>query len=384
MGNLNKRISEIKMKRKIKNALEEQNIAPEKLRSDEENSGQPTKKSRSSSHGKLKALGLSALLFISSQIARAQSSDHVQDREQDLTESRADTSANTIKITPAAPKNGIRAAAANLAMDVDFMSNFLMEEGENALENFEVAGVEWSRAMAQGIEAGEFNRMVSSCTNAGIPFNRDGHHCYAGVKAILRKAGINLEGAHAYEAAAQLRAHPDFVELKCDYSVLPCLPEGTIVVQDHGRGRQAPDGHIFVTKKENGTMVQKCGKTYNLPQDDFRSRRTGEHYGQLSVFLHKSCTLGLETLANLYERGCFKNSAEDMLIPVLQENSGLINDMMKPNNNPANQSGGVNVAPSSSQNESGAAAVENQQTAQNDARANTVAFYNHFKQNYNG
>lgn len=227
---------------------------------------------------------------------------------------------------------GLRAAAAELAMDVDFMSNFLIEEGENILRNFNMQGITLTEEMADGIEAGEgcgrLNKFALT-TNYG---NDDGRHCFRGTKNILRKYGISLTGEHAYEAVEQLRKIPELTEIKCSYDMLKLLPGGTIVVQ--GKGTTG-SGHIFVIGEQKGQKAQKCGKTYPLPTSNRRGS-SGQHYGELYVFIPSDCKLSLDLTAYLYAKGAFSASPEELLLPALKEDKGsAVKKMVKDTDTPA-------------------------------------------------
>lgn len=232
---------------------------------------------------------------------------------------------------------GLRAAAAELAMDVDFMSNFLIEEGENVLSNFNMQGVTLTEDMADGIEAGEGSARLNKfalTTNYG---NSDGRHCFRGTKNILNKYGISLSGEHAYEAVDQLRAIPEFTEIKCDYDMLGLLPGGTVVVQGKGTTNS---GHIFVIGEQNGRKVQKCGRTYQLPTSNRRGS-SGQRYGGLYVFVPSDCKLSLDLTADLYARGAFSVSPEELLLPVLKEDKNpAVQKMVKDMDTPVITKGG--------------------------------------------
>lgn len=258
---------------------------------------------------KSKTVALSSVVVLGMHAAKAQSSMPEQNPKQDNKEMIAPTPKNNLEITPV-EKHGIRAAAAATAM------------GLNTMEMFDLSNVTWDVEMANGISGCDVSDKIAASTAAGLPHNRDNHHCLAGVKAILRKAGINIDDCtgSAYKAAAKLRSMPDqFTEIKCDYSVLPYLPEGTVVVQDHGRGRDAPDGHIFVIKEENGKKVQRCGQRsqWQLPRNNRRGR-TGQRYGKMSVFIPSGCTVDQETFAILYEKNCLKSEALAILAPRIE------------------------------------------------------------------
>ncbi len=214
-------------------------------------------------------------------------------------------------------ETGLKAAAAELAGNADFMANFLVEEGENIAKNFDMKNFDLTADMTKGIENGnsceDLNRFALS-SNTGNP---DGQHCYRGTKDILKNVGINLSGANAYEAVGQLRALPQFTEIKCNYDMLPYVPKGSVVVQGKGNTKS---GHIFVVSQDaNGNKFQRCGRTYPLPTSNLRSRRSGQRYGGLYVFIPSDCKLDFETTLNLYKGGNFNISAEDMMYQKLKE-----------------------------------------------------------------
>lgn len=72
----------------------------------------------------------------------------------------------------------------------------------------------------------------------------NGGLCYRDVGRALSKIGINVSGASAYMAAAQLEKNPKVKEMKVSQSDLPKLPAGAIVVWDKGNGHE--HGHISI------------------------------------------------------------------------------------------------------------------------------------------
>ena len=72
----------------------------------------------------------------------------------------------------------------------------------------------------------------------------DGGLCYRDVGRALSKIGINVSGASAYMAAAQLEKNPKVKEMKVAQGDLPKLPAGAIVVWDKGNGHE--HGHISI------------------------------------------------------------------------------------------------------------------------------------------
>lgn len=273
-------------------------------------------KSSSGKASRWKTLLLSVLTLATSHLAKAQQESSTHTPDTFKTEQSADTVYNPIVRNS---DTGLRAAAAELAMDVDFMSNFLIEEGENTLSNFNLSNITITEEVADGIEAGKMSTSLNRyalTTNYG---NSDGRHCYRGTKNILNKYGISLTGDHAYEAAEQLRKIPEFTEIKCDYSMLGYLPGGTVVVQ--GKGTTA-SGHIFVIGEQNGRKVQKCGRTYQLPTSNRRGS-SGQHYGDLYVFVPSDCKLSLDATADLYSKGCFNISPEEFLLPILEQDEKM-------------------------------------------------------------
>lgn len=72
----------------------------------------------------------------------------------------------------------------------------------------------------------------------------NGGLCYRDVGRSLAKIGINVSGASAYMAAAQLEKNPKVKEMKVSQSDLPKLPAGAIVVWDRGNGHE--HGHISI------------------------------------------------------------------------------------------------------------------------------------------
>lgn len=308
---------EIESRRQKRKHIEESKARIEKNKwQTKETKEQNLSKSHSHKASRWKTLLVTALTLATTHFAKAQQEPSAQDPDTVKTEQTANKPQ-----TPAKNNDtGLRAAAAELAMDVDFMSNFLIEEGENTLSNFNMRNITLTEDVADGIEAGEqstkLNRYALT-TNYG---NSDGRHCYRGTKNILSKNGISLEGSHAYEAVEQLRNLPQFTEIKCDYSMLGYLPGGTVVVQ--GKGTTA-SGHIFVIGEQNGKKVQKCGRTYQLPTSNRRGS-SGQHYDGLYVFVPSDCKLSLDATADLYSKGCFKTSPEDFLLPILENDPELI------------------------------------------------------------
>ena len=263
-----------------------------------------------------KTLLLSVLTMATTHLAKAQQESAARDPNTFNVEQSADTVRNPIVKNS---DTGLRAAAAELAMDVDFMSNFLIEEGENTLSNFNLSNITITEEVADGIEAGKMSTSLNRyalTTNSG---NSDGKHCYRGTKNILNKYGISLTGDHAYEAVDQLRKIPEFTEIKCDYSMLGYLPGGTVVGQ--GKGTTA-SGHIFVIGEQNGRKVQRCGRTYQLPTSNRRGS-SGQRYGGLYVFVPSDCKLSLDATADLYTKGCFNTPPEEFLLPLLEQDEKM-------------------------------------------------------------
>ena len=264
-----------------------------------------TKRRIDSLRAKLRAAALTATVVLGMN-AKAQPNMNKQDPKQDDTEMIAPAPQNGLEVVPE-ERPSIRAAAAASAM------------GFNTLEAFDLSNVTWDVEMANGISGCETSNKIASCISAGLGHNKDNHHCLAGVKAILRKAGVNIDncGRSAYMAAAKLREMTDvFTEIKCDYSVLPYLPEGTVVVQGHGKNGEAKDGHIFVISEEAGKKVQRCGQRdqWQLPKNNNRrTKRRMEHYGNMSVFVPTDCLIDQETFAKLYDMGCVNPYINSML-----------------------------------------------------------------------
>lgn len=293
---------------------------------------------------KWKTLLISTLTLATTHFAKAQQEYNTQDQNTFKTEQNAprpkahdnssdvynltstDSTVNTVNAQKPVGDTGLRAAAAELAMDVDFMSNFLIEEGENTLGNFNLQDITLTEDMADGIEAGKSSSTLNKyalTTNIG---NSDGKHCYRGTKNILNKYGISLSGNHAYEAIGQLRNIPEFTEIKCSYEMLKYLPGGTVVVQDKGT---TASGHIFVIGEQSGRKVQKCGRTYELPTSNRRGS-SGQHYGGLCVFVPSDCKLSLDLTAELYAKGCFNTPPEEFLLPILEKDPSFIQDAAAP------------------------------------------------------
>ena len=240
--------------------------------------------------------------------------------EQTVGKKNAQQVTNNKKSNTADNETGLKAEAAELAGNADFMANFLLEEGENIAKNFDMKDFDLTAEMTKGIENGssceDLNRFALSSKTG----NPDGHHCYRGTKDILKNVGINLSGENAYEAVGQLRALPQFTEIKCDYDMLPYVPKGSVVVQGKGNTKS---GHIFVVSQDtNGNKFQRCGRTYPLPKSNLRNRRSGQRYGGLYVFIPSDCKLDFETTLNLYREGNFNISAEDMIYQRLKDDKG--------------------------------------------------------------
>ncbi len=278
---------------------------------------QATKRKIDELRAKIKAAALTATVVLNMQTAKAQPNTPEQDPKQDNKEMIAPAPENNIEFTPE-ENLGIRAAAAAAAM------------GLNTMEMFDLKNVEWNAEMASGISGSETSDRIAAkaATNRT---NKDERHCLAGVKSILRSSGINIDncGKHAYMAAAYLRNMPDkFTEIKCDYSVLPYLPEGTVVVQDHGKGKDAPSGHIFVISEERGKKVQRCGQSsqWSLPENDSRGR-SGQHYGKMSVFVPTSCMIDERTCYILYEKGCLNPDVAEILAPRIAKLDKIDNEL---------------------------------------------------------
>ena len=72
----------------------------------------------------------------------------------------------------------------------------------------------------------------------------NGGLCYRDVGRALSKIGINVSGASAYMAAAQLEKNPKVKEMKVAQGDLAKLPAGAIVVWDKGNGHE--HGHISI------------------------------------------------------------------------------------------------------------------------------------------
>ncbi len=213
------------------------------------------------------------------------------------------------------PDDNIKTRAAELASDVDFMVNFLIEEGENRFSNFNFKNIPMSEEVLSGLEESDF---CNTLQNVGkkCRSNSNGKLCYHGTKDILRSVGISLYGRHAYMASSQLEKLDEFVEVDCTYAMLKHCPNGTVVVQEKGT---TASGHIFVIGENNqGEKVQWCGREYKLPVNNRRGT-TGQKYGKLRVFIPSDCITSFDLTADLYEKGCFKNSVEDMLIPAIKE-----------------------------------------------------------------
>ena len=278
---------------------------------------QATKRKIDELRAKIKAAALTATVVLGMQAAKAQPASPEQDPKQDNKEMVAPAPKNDIEVT-SEENLGIRAAAAAAAM------------GLNTMEMFDLKNVEWNAEMASGISGSETSDRIAAkaATNRT---NKDERHCLAGVKSILRSSGINIDncGKHAYMAAAYLRNMPDkFTEIKCDYSVLPYLPEGTVVVQYHGKGKDAPSGHIFVISEERGKKVQRCGQSiqWSLPENDSRGR-SGQHYGKMSVFVPTSCMIDERTCYILYEKGCLNPDVAEILAPRIAKLDKIDNEL---------------------------------------------------------
>lgn len=220
------------------------------------------------------------------------------------------------------PDDNIKTRAAELASDVDFMVNFLVEEGENRFANFNFEDVPMTEDILSELEESEFcNKLQTAGKKCRSNYN--GRLCYHGTKDILGSVGISLSGKHAYMASAQLEKLDEFVEVNCSYAMLKHCPNGTVVVQEKGT---TTSGHIFVIgENSRGEKVQWCGREYKLPVNNRRGS-TGQKYGKLRVFIPADCLTSFDLTADLYEKGFFKNPVEDMLIPVLQKQENDLNN----------------------------------------------------------
>ena len=213
------------------------------------------------------------------------------------------------------PDDNIKTRAAELASDVDFMVNFLVEEGENRFANFNFGNQPMTEEILSELEESDFCNKLQTAGKK-CRSNHNGKLCYHGTKDILRSVGISLYGKHAYMASSQLEKLDEFVEVNCSYAMLKHCPNGTVVVQEKG---STASGHIFVIgENSRGEKVQWCGREYKLPVSSRRGS-SGQKYGKLRVFIPADCLTSFDLTADLYEKGFFKNPVEDMLIPVLQK-----------------------------------------------------------------
>lgn len=216
-------------------------------------------------------------------------------------------------------ETGLRAAAAAMAADPDFMAEFLAEEGLNTAKNFDLNSVEWTGEMVAGIQSSDWGNSVAQKANT-VHSNPDDRHCYRSVKDILQKSGIILprteDNKHAYQAVSYLRKMPEFSEISCSYEDLSKLPAGTVVVQ--GKGNTA-SGHIFIMGMDK---TQKCGRPNNHPHNALptsnRRGSSGQHYGDLYVFIPSQCSLNSELTAEMYSNGTFKGNAVEIIMEAEQ------------------------------------------------------------------
>lgn len=264
-----------------------------------------TKRRIDSLRAKLRAAALTATVVLGMN-AKAQPNMNKQDPKQDDTEMVAPAPQNGLEVAPE-ERPSIKAAAAATARGVNTLG---------ALVN--LTNVTWDDEMASGISGCKLSDDLNDCATK-VKCNTDNQHCYRGVMEIWKRAGIHINnpGLSAYMAIDKLREMPDlFTEIKCDYSALPHLPGGTVVVQDHGKNGEAKHGHIFVISEENGKKVQRCGqrKQWNLPKNNNRrTQRRMEHYGSMHVFVPTDCLIDQETFAKLYDMGCVNPDLVSML-----------------------------------------------------------------------
>lgn len=263
-----------------------------------------TKRRIDSLRAKLRAAALTATVVLGMN-AKAQQKVAQQDPKQNDTEMVAPAPQNGLEVVPE-ERPSIRAAATASATGVNTLGSLVN------LKNFT-----WDVEMANGISGCETSDKIANHA-VKVKCNTDNQHCYRGVLTILEEAGIHIDnpGLSAYMAIPKLRKMPEFKEIKCDYSALPHLPEGTVVVQDHGKNGEAKHGHIFVISEENGKKVQRCGQRdqWQLPKNNNRrTKRRMEHYGSLHVFVPTDCLIDQETFAKLYEMGCINPELVSML-----------------------------------------------------------------------
>ena len=220
------------------------------------------------------------------------------------------------------PDDNIKTRAAELASDIDFMVNFLIEEGENRFANFNFENRPMTEEILSELEESEFCDKLQTAGKK-CRSNYNGKLCYHGTKDILSSVGISLSGKHAYMASTQLEKLDEFVEANCSYAMLKYCPNGTVVVQEKG---STISGHIFVIgENSRGEKVQWCGREYKLPANNRRGS-TGQKYGKLRVFIPADCLTSFDLTADLYEKGFFKNPVEDMLIPVIKKQENDLNN----------------------------------------------------------
>lgn len=91
------------------------------------------------------------------------------------------------------------------------------------------------------------NRLAQSTLDAAAGnTNLKKKRCFHFVKEGLAAEGIQLDGAKAYQAAAQLAKNPKFNEVKVARNQLSELPAGAVVVWNKNPKAKHPHGHISV------------------------------------------------------------------------------------------------------------------------------------------
>lgn len=208
-----------------------------------------------------------------------------------------------------------------IEVDESTIAKYLVEQGENTIENFDIDDYKFTREELQMMTASED---ASKIVNAAKKISKKGRpaagqqtYCLRGVRSIYAKAGIDLDAhKYAYNAIDGFRKNENFVELNCDRKDYPYLVEGTGLVWNKGKtGRY---GHVGIVGPgiggTNAPKKQFCDYIYSISEKDKVNK-----YGSSHVFVLKSTKLDEKLVVKLIDEGKLKSELKNEILAELSE-----------------------------------------------------------------
>lgn len=176
------------------------------------------------------------------------------------------------------------------------------------IKDLELGRFVFSAEVLDSVEAGAMGKKLASQARRAQRKINDEIHCFRAFKLAVRSAGLgSLTGVNAWEAADQLRENENFVEIMCSKEDLDKLPDGAVVVYGKGETVGTRHGHV-------GTIDKKKDVSSKVRPINTRGTRSGEPYGEISVFLPADTIVKDKSLIMSLQNTEQKDTSKELLL----------------------------------------------------------------------